>query len=115
MSSRRSDRDLRKTQQLCKQVERRLSLVFAGELEDPQLEGIVIQSVTAVSGASLLKVEVSLSNEGDRQNDEAQVLAKLEGATQWLRSEIAHAINRKRTPQIIFSLASSEVWDQGED
>lgn len=107
--SRRSNRDERKTQQLCRQVERRLSLVFAGELEDPVLEGLVICSVSAVDGTSLLKVEVCLPEQPDgAERDTALVLERLASATRWLRSEIAAAINRKRTPQIIFSLASSE-------
>lgn len=111
----RAIRDVRKTQQLCRQVERRLSLVFAGELEDPILEGLVICSVTAVAGPSLLKVEVEVPETPDGvHRDAALVLERLAVATQWLRSEIAGAINRKRTPQIIFSFASSERWDHSE-
>lgn len=116
MSGGREIRDIRKTEQLCRQVERRLSLVFAGELEDPILVGLVICSVTAIAGPSLLKVEVQLPSESDGvHRDAAIVLKKLAAATQWLRSEIAGAISRKRTPQIIFSLASSDHWDHCEN
>jgi len=106
----RQRRDERKILQLCRQVERRLSLVFAGEIEDPALDGLVVQSVTAVAGAGVLKVDVALPDD----RDETLVMRRLGAASSLLRGEVAAAIHRKRTPRLVFSLTSSIGCDPGE-
>lgn len=101
----------RKTQQLCRQVERRLSLVLAGELEDQRLEGISIIDVTPVQGAALLCVHVALPP-GKTNAEAAEVHQRLLAASGWLRREIAAAISRKKTPQLTFSIETLNYDDE---
>ncbi|MBU1226563.1 MAG: hypothetical protein KJ698_05055, partial [Actinobacteria bacterium] len=102
-----------KTQQLCRQVERRLSLVLVGELEDAVLEGLAVVAVTPVAGPSILLVEVALPP-GRESADAATVIERLSAASGYLRREIAAAISRKKTPQLTFRVVSHEPWDDEE-
>jgi ribosome-binding factor A len=86
-----------KALQLCRQVQRRLDLALA-ELDDPVLQGLWVQSVVQEPGGRALLVEVVVP-------DLAAVvptLARLDAARGHLRSEVAAAINRKRTPHLQF-------------
>ena len=62
MTSHRSVRaegaDIRKTLQLCKQVERTLSLVLTGECSDDVLRDLLVTSVEPIDGTSQLLVTV---------------------------------------------------------
>ncbi len=99
-----------KTQQLCRQVEQCLSLVLAGELEDPHLEGLMVVDVSPLAGSSLLRVEVALPP--DKSDlDPSEVHHHLLAASGYLRREIAAAIHRKKTPQLTFKV----VLDAGQE
>jgi len=87
----------KKTQQLCRQVHRRLDLALA-ELEDPALDGLWVHSVTPEGGGRALVVHVIV-----RVPEQIpEVSGHLESARSHLRSEVANAIHRKRTPQLQF-------------
>ena len=107
--ARNREHDVHKTSQLCREVERQLTLVLEGEVEDPLLEGVQVTSVSPLDGTALLKVEVCIPE--DHLDVASVVLARLNGAAGWLRREVASAIHRKRTPQLTFSLASDEARD----
>lgn len=91
-----------KTEQLCRQVERRLSLAL-GELEDPVLGDVRIEAVEAGGGAEL--VVLVRVPAGQDAGDALRALGAAKGR---LRREMAEAIHRKRTPQLSFSLAPPE-------
>jgi ribosome-binding factor A len=82
---------------LCRQVQRRLDLALA-ELDDPLLQGLWIQSVVQEPGGRALLVEVVVPD----LSLVAPTLARLEAARGHLRSEVAAAIHRKRTPHLQF-------------
>lgn len=86
-----------KSRQLCRQVQRRLDLALA-ELEDPLLQGLWVRSVEQEPGGRALLVEVVVANPALV----APTLARLDVARGWLRSEVAAAIHRKRTPHLQF-------------
>lgn len=95
-SGRRAHPD-KKTQQLCRQVHRRMDLALA-ELEDPALHGIWVLSVTPEGhGRGLLVHVIVRVAEQIRE-----VSGHLDAARSHLRSEVAQAIHRKRTPQLQF-------------
>jgi ribosome-binding factor A len=94
-SSRRSNDT--KALQLCRQVQRRLDLALA-ELDDPVLQGLWVQSVVQEPGGRALLVEVVVPDLAAV----APTLARLDAARGHLRSEVAAAINRKRTPHLQF-------------
>ena len=109
----RNRSDQVKLLKLCRQAERRLSLVLSGEVRDQDLEGVLVCSVTAPHGASTLTVEVAPPpNRPDL--DEATLLRKLYAAEGWLRSEVAAAIHRNRTPRLGFVVATEPGEEEGE-
>ncbi len=91
----------RKTLQLCKQVERALSLALASEFDDPALRDLQVLSVEPAPNSARMLVTVSLSPSADPIHP-TQVVAHLSRASGKLRCEIAAAIHRKKTPELAF-------------
>ena len=113
---RKRDKARRKSQQLCRQVQKTLDLVFSGETRDALLGDLRIVSVTSSADSSALLVTVVadvVSDCFDRAQIEAQ-LAKMAGR---LRSEVAGAITRKRAPLLVFHVLGpqSRIPAAGED
>jgi ribosome-binding factor A len=94
----------RKSRQLCRQVHEELELAF-GELDDPLLDGLAIFAVDVEAGGATLRVGVIVPDD----RDPSAVRARLDAAKGQLRSEIASAIHRKRTPQLWFALIPARV------
>lgn len=89
----------RKTLQLCKQVERALSLALAGERDDI-LRDLMVDAVEPMGSASQLLVRVLVPVSLDVPVIE--VIARLDEASTRLRVEVAQSICRKRTPSLSF-------------
>lgn len=107
-----ADRTGRKSHQLCAQVADTLSQVFSGECGDAVLQSLTVLDVAPAPDASQLLVQVGpLTPELKLTTEE--VSAALDRAAGWLRTEVAGAITRKRTPRLVFryvpALAESEV------
>jgi ribosome-binding factor A len=83
----------RKALQLCRQVERALSVALEGDV----LRDLMVQSVLAAPDASRLLVTFSHAGVGT-----ADVLAALADARAKLRGAVAAAIHRKKTPELAF-------------
>jgi ribosome-binding factor A len=98
---RKRDKARRKSQQLCRQVHKTLDLVFSGETHDELLGDLRIVSVTSSEDTSALLVAVVADVPPDRF-DRAQIEARLAKMSGRLRSEVAGAITRKRTPLLVF-------------
>jgi ribosome-binding factor A len=111
-SNDRSRKDERKREQLCRQVQRRLAIVMGGEIEDPMLQGLDVEFVTAVAGGSSLLVGLRVLGVAgeDRQVDVHSMLERLNAMKGRLRNEVASAIHRKRTPELLFEI----LWN-GDD
>jgi ribosome-binding factor A len=88
----------RKALQLCRQVERALS----GALEGDILRDLRVQSVHPAPDASRLLVVLAFH--GPALISTAEVLAALERQKSKLRSEVAAAIHRRKTPELSFQL-----------
>lgn len=93
-----------KLAQLRAQVEEAVSYAL-GASRDPVLRDLLVVSVTSVRGAALLDIKVT-TLENSPILEAAPILEKLNRAKGYLRSEIASGINRKRCPDICFSVAS---------
>jgi ribosome-binding factor A len=83
----------RKALQLCRQVERALSVALEGDV----LRDLTVQSVLPAPDSSRLLV--TFSHHGA---ESAEVLAALDDARPKLRGAIAAAIHRKKTPELAF-------------
>jgi ribosome-binding factor A len=91
----------RKALQLCGQVARTLALVLDRESGDPVLRDLLVASVVPSPNSSRLLVTVHPAP-GAGGLDPATVLGHLERARGWLRSEVATAVNRRKTPDLTF-------------
>jgi ribosome-binding factor A len=105
----------RKTQQLCRQVQRAITMALAGGCGDPMLQALVVEAVEPAPDASRLRVSMSLSAWGRsaRPNKDgeyaalADLLGRLEKFAPILRAEVAAAITRKRAPELAFQLVGA--------
>lgn len=84
-------------------IRRELSEIIQNQLRDPRLDVfITVNEVTTTVDLKFAKVFVS--SIGGKQ-DEAKVLKVLKAAAGFLRSELAHKVNLKHTPELSF------FWD----
>jgi ribosome-binding factor A len=86
----------RKLAQLCRQAHERIELVLAGDLSDPNLEGLWVLDVSPEPGGTALLVTLVAPDEAPLR----AVEASLEAVRGLLRSEVAADITRKRTPHL---------------
>lgn len=91
----------RKALQLCAQVAETLRLVLAGECADDVLRELTVESVVPASNSSQLQVTFS------GLVDSAEALQILHRAAGRLRTEVAAAIHRRRTPRLTFRIVSA--------
>jgi ribosome-binding factor A len=108
---------------MCSQVKRTLDQILSGELDDDRLRDVYVSEVTPAPDAHCLMVSVSPL--GFAKDFQPQiVLAHLAEHTGHLRSELARAINRKKTPELMFRVvlaedlpppAVSSDHDEGDD
>lgn len=106
-SSDQPHRPDRKTLQMCSQVKRTLDQILSGELDDDRLRDVYVSEVIPAPDAHCLMVSVSPL--GFAKDFQPQVvLARLAEHTGHLRSELARAINRKKTPELMFRVILTE-------
>jgi ribosome-binding factor A len=86
----------RKTLQLCRQVERALSVILEGEI----LRDMTVQSVLPAPDSSRLLV--TFVYHGREVVASADVLAALHGNYARLRGAVAASIHRRKTPELTF-------------
>jgi ribosome-binding factor A len=90
----------RKTQQLCRQVFRTLTIALAGECGDPILQDLCVDSVTPAPDATRLLVSVICPNRPEFVA--MDVLLRLQKVQGLLRHAVATDIVRKRAPELAF-------------
>jgi ribosome-binding factor A len=94
----------RKTLQLCREAERTLSAVLAGECDDDLLRDLIVLSVVPAPNAGRLLVTLALPESAGVSVEEA--LQRLLGAAGHLRSEVAAAVSRRKTPELAFNVVT---------
>lgn len=105
-----AERTGRKSHQLCAQVADTLSQIFGGECGDEVLQSLAVLDVAPAPDASQLLVQVGPLTP-DLNLVEADVIAALSRAAGWLRTEVAAAITRKRTPRLVFRFVPARAGD----
>ncbi len=95
----------RKTLQLCREVERTLSAVLAGEYGDDVLRDLIVISVVPAPNAVRLLVTVALAASSGITAEEA--LRRLVGVSGRLRSEVAAAVSRRKAPELAFRVVTN--------
>ena len=93
VSESRSDR-------IADRIKRELTLLFMQEISDPRLEGVNITAVDLDREISYADIYVSARDSSDRKKD---ILAALQRASGFIRSQLAVSISHLRTfPQLRF-------------
>ena len=105
--SRRRQQD-NKLGQMCRQVQRTISLSLSGECHDEVLNELCVHSVIPAPDAGRLLVQVYFPNPRAAVSL-VDLLRRLEDVTAWLRREVARAIVRKRAPELAFQLICPEM------
>ncbi|MEZ4318699.1 MAG: ribosome-binding factor A [Myxococcota bacterium] len=100
----RKDSGDRKVRQLCGAVSRVVGLAL-GASSDPLLNACWVDSVEPAPDASRLRVRVQTLDGVDVR----AFVSALRTATPWLRSEVANAVQRKRTPHLVVEWAGPPV------
>jgi ribosome-binding factor A len=95
----------RKTLQLCRQVQRALSMALGGECADELLREVYVESVEPMGSPGQLRVNVVLP--GHVQGAAPEVWARLAELTSRLRAAVAREICRKRVPNLSFIVMPS--------
>ncbi len=91
----------RRLKQLCREVHRVLAQILPGGVADPVLDSLSVEDVVPAPDGSRLAVRVHIGVGADP----ALVLERLGRLKGYLRSEIAAAVQRKRTPDLAFEVA----------
>jgi ribosome-binding factor A len=94
----------RKTLQLCREAERTLSAVLAGECDDDVLRDLVVLSVVPAPNAGRLLV--TIGHPASSAATVEEVLRRLLGVSGQLRSELAAAVSRRKTPELAFRVVT---------
>jgi len=101
-------RAARKERQLCRQVQEALGYALPA-LEDDLLQDLWVVDVEPAPDASRLCAVV----QAPRGADVEEVHARLSHASGLLRTEVAQAISRKRTPVITFRVLPADAEGEG--
>jgi ribosome-binding factor A len=103
-SSRQSER---RTQQFCRQVQRALNFALAGCTVGDGIDSIFVEEVSPAPDCGRLLVHVTIPG----GLPIADVMIALGRETPRLRSEVASAITRKRSPELCFVPAYPDGGD----
>lgn len=104
-------REQRKVDQLCRQVEERIGLVLAGEIDDPALQDLYVVDVVPEPGGGRLIVRLARPS-GLDDVPIAALLPRLDALRPYLRGEVAQAIHRKRTPDLVFQVLQTAPGEE---
>jgi hypothetical protein len=98
-----------KTLQLCRQVERALSLALAGECDDDVLRELYVDGVKPMGSASQLMVRLRVP----AAISVIDAIARADARATQLRHIVAQAICRKRVPTLTFICLPAEPAEGG--
>jgi ribosome-binding factor A len=93
----------RKARQLCRQVLEVLDALLACQGGDDRLLDLAVVAVDPAPDSSRLLVTVTPRPSGIPP-DPLEILASLDRASGWMRSEVASAITRKRAPLLTYRI-----------
>jgi ribosome-binding factor A len=87
-----------------------ISIMLAGELKDPRLEGFA--TVTEVRVSPDLKQARVYVNVSGSETEQASTLKGLRAASGFIRHELSERLRLRRAPEVSFVLDRSEEYGQ---
>ncbi len=100
-----------RTASLCAQIQRALETALAS-MADDRLAGLVVEAV--VPDGRVSRMLILLRGVAGSEASSEDIHAALAGAEGRLRSDVAAAIHRKRTPHLHYVLLGENERDAGE-
>lgn len=96
-----------KAHQLCKQVMETINILLAGGLGDARLHQILVDSVTPAPDSTRLRISVR-PMDSNSEYGLSEIQAALNEAHGLIRCEVAAAVQRKKTPELVFLVVPEE-------
>lgn len=107
-NKRKAKNEFRKSFQLCRQVAETLHMVLSATADS--LADLSVVDVVPAPDSRRMLVVLKLDNTIIQSGSEIeQLMERLHQETPRLRSEIAQSINRRKTPQLVFEITTSNA------
>lgn len=102
-----------RSERIAEEIRNEVSLMLAGELQDPRLAGpVTVTEVRLGAGMRTVRVFVQLAED---DNERAETLEGLKAASGYVRHELVERLRLRRAPEVIFLLDESEEYGQRID
>jgi len=98
--------DGRRPQRLAEQIKEEVSLIIAGELEDPRVGLVTVSEVRLSPDLRYAKIYVGISG---TEQEVKESLAALRHAAGFIRHELGSVLRMRRTPELHF------VYDETDE
>jgi ribosome-binding factor A len=102
----------RRQLRVAEQIHRELSLLLMFETRDPRLAGLTITGVTVTADLQLARVYYTVLGTAEEWKE---VLAALEHAKGYLRTQVAQRIQLRFAPELVFHADHSAEYGQRID
>jgi ribosome-binding factor A len=97
-----------RSERVAEEIRNEVSLMLAGELQDPRLAGSVnVTEVRLTAGIRTVRVFVKI--DGD-DSERAKALEGLKAAARYVRHELVERLQLRRAPEVIFLPDQSEQY-----
>ena len=103
----------RRTQRFNELLRQKLSTLLLRRVRDPRLSSVTITEVDVTADLRTARIYVSLLD--DEEETRQEVLNSLQGAAGFLRRELAHLLEVRHTPELIFRLDESTRYGERID
>ena len=94
-------REFKRSERVADFIRRELSVILQQSLRDPRVEGVNVNDVAVSSDLSQARIYVTFMNMPDEQQT-AEAVEVLNGASGFLRSELASKHSMRSTPKLRF-------------
>lgn len=92
-------------ERLVEAIREEITVILAGELRDPRIGLVTVTDVIMAPGGKAVHVYVSVEGTDD---EAAQSLESLRGASGYVRHELAEGLDLRKAPEIVFHLDRSQ-------
>ena len=92
----------RKQMALCQQAARAVQYTLSAEIQDNELQALELVQVVPAPNTTRLLVQLKMPK--DMEADPVELAEKLNNLRSLFRSEVAEQINRRKTPELAFTV-----------